>query len=215
MNVLRIVSFFLGVAAVCIFSFPLSAALGLLSKQDPIVGYERADGTIWRGTLHGVSVGDVRLEEVETWVEPRDVLTGRFRLAFRSDEPMLGGFLAMAGQEVSVSRVSASISFNRMQGSASPSAILEVEDVTARFRGKNCVDAIGEVRLKDDAFGLQVDGGLLCDNGLIVVDLLVGGDKAGRLLWTDNAKVVLETTDRGLADLGRLLRLPLRDTTQP
>lgn len=165
--------------------FPMRLALAGLGSN-ALAGVRTVSGSVWDGTLRGVTAGEIVLGDFSAKLSPWWLPLGRGYVHLRSlDDPALKGTLFASFWNWGMRDMDARLS---LQGAFAPLPVesLELTGAGVRFVGDACAQATGQLRvtLRGSINGVAVDqsmiGPLRCD-GKSVAALLVSASAMERV----------------------------------
>lgn len=175
-------------AAICavfmlIIFMPLRAGLAMVFPQNQsLVTGKQVHGTIWRGGIHDLKIGNIPVGNVQTQLRVAPVLIGRMDLTFEqiaqtAQMPLTGRLISGWGQR-EIRDANGNLDLSLSSGRI-PLSRMEFQSLSARFSGDNCVEASGTVRLllAPDLFAaLNMNSGFLgtaqCKDGALFLPLV-------------------------------------------
>lgn len=175
---------------------PLRLALGWFGLAEQDMSARSVSGSVWSGAMSEVRFGEVALGDLSAGVAPLQLLVGRARvdLAGRDDPPAprLSGALGITRHTFGLDDVTASLPIGNAFAPV-PVTVLDLADVTVRFRDRTCEHAEGRVRatLSGDFSGTPVPASLAgtarCDAGALLLPLTgaAGGEGTVIRIWPD------------------------------
>lgn len=133
--------------AALLATLPLRVALGDMAGTGVPLRADAVRGTIWRGSLNGLTLGGVRLGDGEVRLLPLRLLNGRiaFALSVGQGNAPLQAEIARGWGKVSVTRLSGRLSGGQAFAPL-PLDALEFDDVSFSLDGRGCTGAQGRVR---------------------------------------------------------------------
>lgn len=185
-------------AAALLVFLPLRLALGWFGLAGQGMTAREVTGSIWAGELREAAFGRIALGDLSAGVSPLKLPLGTARVDLKGRESAAGATPRLAGA-VEISRYSFGLddlTASLPVGTAFrpvPVTLLDLEDVTVRFRGSNCEEAEGRVRatMSGDIGGLAVpaslNGTARCDGGALLLPLVSAAGNEGSTirLWPD------------------------------
>lgn len=154
---------------------PLGFALTALGAGKTGLAARKAQGTIWSGRLVDARLGQVALGDAEVGLYPFPLLTGRARAWLRG--PVGHGALVMETGRRGFDDARVRLSTPGLFGPV-PLAGIELDSVSAAFRGNRCEKAGGRVRatFAGEVAGLSLAQGLSglsrCEGGVLLLPLV-------------------------------------------
>lgn len=196
------------VAALVIF-LPLRLALGWFGLAEQGMTAREVTGSIWAGGLREARFGQIALGDLSAGVSPLQLLVGRARVDLdglaAAPAPRLSGAIGISRYSFGLDDVTASLPVGTAFRPV-PVTVLDLEDVSVRFRGDVCEQAEGRVRatMAGEIGGLAVPASLTgtarCDGGALLLPLTsaAGGEGSTIRLWPDGryrADLTLQPSD--------------------
>ena len=178
--------------AALIATFPMRLALGLAGLGEAGLTARSATGPVWFATLREVHFGDVDLGDVHAYLSPVQLLVGRARIDLVGPQPVAGpplrGAVGVTRHSFGVDDVTASLAAGGLFAPL-PVTKIDLDDVSARFEGGNCVAADGRVTadlgggIAGIALAQGMTGSAKCEAGSLLVPLVsASGNERVRLL---------------------------------
>ncbi len=195
------------VAALIVF-LPLRLALGWFGLGEQGMTARAVTGSIWAGHLREARFGQIALGDLSAGVSPVQLLVGRARvdLAGTADPPAprLSGAIGVSRGTFGLDDLTASLPVGTAFRPV-PVTVLDLEDVSVRFRGQTCEAAEGRVRatMTGEVGGVAVPAALTgtarCDGGALLLPLTSAAGEASTIrLWPDGryrAEMTLSPSD--------------------
>ncbi|MDX2223657.1 MAG: type II secretion system protein N [Rhodospirillaceae bacterium] len=213
-------------AVVLISTVPLGLVLGAAAPQAVGVTYQRATGTVWSGSVRGVSWAGRSWGDITVRLLPLELLRGRLDIAFDGAGAMRGAGRAGLGGGMRLNAPSLTIDLAALPLSVPLAGRLEVTEAdlvidddgcgraTARLATDALVRGIGPVNWS----GPRLAGGARCEGADLVVALTggTGADaveitlrlKPGRAF---RAEFAIASTDRAVAQALPLVGFSAQD----
>ncbi|MFM9829052.1 MAG: type II secretion system protein N [Sphingomonas sp.] len=136
-------------ALALIVLLPMRLALEWVGLDARGLAAREVSGSVWTGRLSDARFGDLALGDVRAGVSPFQLLAGRARVNLAGRTPgtdkALVGALGVSRRSFGLDDVTAAV-LARHAFAPLPVSQLELDDVSVRFEGTNCVRASGRVR---------------------------------------------------------------------
>ncbi len=200
------------VAALLAF-LPLRLALGWFGVAEQGMTAREVTGSVWAGKLREARFGQIALGDVSAGVAPFPLLTGRARIDLDGTAAppavRLSGAIGVSRHSFGLDDVTASLPVGTAFRPV-PVTMLDLDDVSVRFRGDTCESAEGRVRatMAGEIGGLAVPASLTgnarCDGGALLLPLVSAAGNEGSTirLWPDGryrAELTLQPSDPAAA----------------
>ena len=192
-----------------ILFLPMRLAVGWFGLGETGLAAREVRGTMWSGSLHEASFGDLALGDLGAALSPLQLLLGRARvdLAGHADMPArrVHGAITVSRHSFGVDDMTATLPAGGVFAPV-PVSALDLEDVSVRFQDGNCARAEGRVRatLAGDIGGISLGQGLSgtarCDAGALLLPLTsqAGTEAIALRLWGTGrfrAELTVQPTD--------------------
>lgn len=185
------------VAALIAF-LPLRLALGWFGLAGQGMTAREVKGSIWAGELREATFGRIALGDLSAGVSPWRLALGRARVDLEGREdatqavPRLSGAVEISRHVFGLDDLTASLPVGTAFRPV-PVTVLDLQDVSVRFRGDSCEEAEGRVRatMSGEIGGLAVpaslNGSARCDGGALLLPLVSAAGNEGSTirLWPD------------------------------
>ncbi|WP_066777955.1 type II secretion system protein N [Sphingomonas sp. CCH5-D11] len=198
------------VAALIIF-LPLRLALGWFGLAAQGMTAREVTGSIWAGELREASFGRIALGDLSAGVSPVQLFVGRARVNLEglADAPeaasRLTGAIGVSRHSFGIDDLTASLPVGGTFRPV-PVTLLDLQDVSVRFRGDTCEQAEGRVRatMGSEIGGIAVpaalNGNARCDAGALLLPLVSAAGNEGSTIriWPDGryrAELTLQPSD--------------------
>lgn len=202
------------VAALIAF-LPLRLALGWFGLAEQGMTAREVTGSIWAGELREATFGRIALGDLSAGAAPVPLLVGRARVDLNGSEraqsaaPQLSGAVTITRHSFGLDDLTASLPVGSTFQPV-PVTLLDLQDVSVRFRGDSCEEAEGRVRatMSGEIGGLAVpaslNGNARCDGGALLLPLVSAAGNEGSTirLWPDGryrAELTLQPPDPAAA----------------
>jgi general secretion pathway protein N len=123
--------------------FPLRVALGMAGPGKIGLSADRVEGSIWRGSIHTLSIGPVVLGDVQTRLRPLFLLKGAIQSHF-SRPGALDGDAYIGVNTAGVRGATGILQFATSFGPL-PIETLDLSDVSLEYRRDHCAAASGRI----------------------------------------------------------------------
>ena len=193
------------VAALLVF-LPLRLALGWFGLAQQGMTARAVTGSVWAGSLREARFGQIALGDLSAGLSPVQLLVGRARVGLKGlGAAPLSGAIGVTRYSFGLDDVTAALPVGNAFRPV-PVTLLDLQDVSVRFRGDACEKAEGRVRatLAGEIGGLAVPAALTgaarCDGGALLLPLTsaAGGEGSTIRLWPDGrfrAELTLQPGD--------------------
>lgn len=207
---------FLGFFVIALVAFlPLRLALAWVGLAEQGMSAREVRGSVWAGELREATFGRIALGDLSAGVSPVQLLVGRARVDLNDSEraaagaPRLSGAVGITRHSFALDDITASLPVGSTLRPV-PVTLLDLQDVSVRFRGDICEEAEGRVRatLSGEIGGLAVpaslNGNARCDAGALLLPLVSAAGNEGSTirLWPDGryrAELTLQPPDPAAA----------------
>lgn len=199
---------FLGFFAIALLAFlPLRLALAWVGLAEQGMSAREVRGSVWAGELREATFGRIALGDLSAGVSPVQLLVGRARVDLNGGDSAtrLSGAVGVTRHSFALDDITASLPVGSTFRPV-PVTLLDLQDVSVRFRGDICEEAEGRVRatLTGEIGGLAVpaslNGSARCDAGALLLPLVSAAGNEGSTirLWPDGryrAELTLQPPD--------------------
>lgn len=203
---------FLGLFAIALVAFlPLRLALGWFGLAEQGMSAREVRGSVWAGELREATFGRIALGDLSAGLSPVPLLVGRARVDLNGGDSAarLSGAVGITRHSFALDDITASLPVGSTFRPV-PVTLLDLQDVSVRFRGEICEEAEGRVRatLSGEIGGLAVpaslNGSARCDAGALLLPLVSAAGNEGSTirLWPDGryrAELTLQPPDPAAA----------------
>lgn len=172
--------YFLCAFLVAMFALlPLRLALDWFTLDDQGLSARKAEGSVWLGRLSETRFGDASLGDLGARLSPVQLLVGRARVdldATDESAPPLKGAVSVSRNTVGIDDMTGAIPVGAVFAPL-PVDMLDLTDVSVRFKDGQCDRAEGRVRatVAGDIAGISLGQGLggnaRCDGGALLLPL--------------------------------------------
>ncbi|MCC2981364.1 type II secretion system protein N [Sphingomonas sp. IC4-52] len=203
---------FLAFFVVALIAFlPLRLALAWFGLAEQGMTAREVTGSVWAGELREAAFGRIALGDLSAGVSPVQLVVGRARVDLDGVEgaagsaPRLSGAVGISRHSFGLDDVTASLPVGGTFRPV-PVTLLDLQDVSVRFRGDSCEQAEGRVRatMSGEIGGMTVpaslNGNARCDSGALLLPLVSAAGNEGSTirLWPDGryrAELTLQPSD--------------------
>jgi general secretion pathway protein N len=192
-----------------ILFLPMRLAVGWFGLGNTGLAAREVGGTLWYGSLHEASFGDLALGDLGAALSPLQLLLGRARvdLAGHADMPSrrVHGAVTVSRHSLGLDDMTATLPAGGVFAPV-PVSALDLDDVSVRFQDGNCARAEGRVRatVAGEIGGIGLGQGLSgiarCDAGALLLPLTsqAGTEAIALRLWGTGrfrAELTVQPTD--------------------
>lgn len=174
MMLLRVIAPLLGFLVLGLANLPLSSVLALVPLQSAGVSVGDVSGSVWNGTLSGVTFRDAPIGQIDVATQPLDLVAARPRLAFRSTG--VSGYVSRSADGFALTNVNGRLALSEIQPSAPVQGDVILGDVAFSVGSAGCVTASGQVQVDGiETGGVPAAGpyagAISCEAGDLAVSL--------------------------------------------